>query len=298
MSDKNIMAKLKAFNKNFSKEKKRADELGGFSEIPDGKYLAKVSSCELKESNAGELHLVFVFEIMESAEDESLVGSKVSKWCSLEREDGPAYLMRDLKRFGIEIEDLTQLKEVADLIDSQKPELKITLKDNGKGQFTYIDSVISEIDAGEMTADEEEGDDDDEEEEGGADEVDDDADDDDSEQEEDEGDDEAEEEVSLEKGMTVNFTWKGKTLQGTIKEIIERDGIVKVSADGKLHPVGIDAISIPEAEEEEAEEVEEDDEPTEEEEAPTPKKAAPAKAKPAAKKVAGKTKPVAKKKGR
>ena len=150
--DPKMAAKLKNFNKNFAKEKKRADELGGFAEIPDGKYLAKVAACDIKNSNAGEMHLVFQFEIMESAEDESLVGAKASKWCNIEKEDGSAYLIRDLRRFGIELEDLTQLPEVAKMIDDQKPEVKISLKTGNAGQFTYIDQVISEMDAGDHAA--------------------------------------------------------------------------------------------------------------------------------------------------
>ena len=163
--DSKILAKLKNFNKNFAKQKKRADELGGFTEIPDGKYRAKVASCDLRNSNAGEAHLVFIFEITDSAEDDSLIGSKASKWCNIEKEDGIPYLIKDLRKFGVELEDLEQLPEIAELINNQKPELKISLKTGSSGQFSYIDQVTSEIDAGDHATTGEEDDSDEESEE-------------------------------------------------------------------------------------------------------------------------------------
>ncbi len=276
--DPKMKAKLDKFNKNFAKEKKRADELGGFAEIPDGKYLARVSSCDIKNSNAGEMHLVFQLEVLESAEDEALVGAKASKWCNIEKEDGSAYLIRDLRRFGIELEDLTQLPEVAKMIDEQKPEVKISLKTGNAGQFTYIDQVVSEMDAGDHAAAE---DAEDEDEDSGE-----------EEESEDDVDDEQEEGTSIEVGMKVTFIWKKEEMEGTVKEILEKENKVKVSSGGKVYPVALDAISLPEVEAEE--EVEQEEEAEEEEEEAPAKKPAAKKAVPV-KKAALAKKPAAKK---
>jgi len=255
--DASMKAKLAKFNKNFSKEKKRADELGGFAEIPDGKYLAKVTSCEIKNSNAGEMHLVFIFEITESAEDESLVGAKASKWCNVEREDGPAYLIRDLRKFGIDLDDLEQLPEVAKLIDDQKPEVKISLKTGNSGQFTYLDTVISEIDAGDkaMSDDNESDDDEDEDSE------------EEDEESEEEGEDEEEQEeddLELKVGVSVQFTSKkGEKVLGEITVVDEKKGTVDVkSGKTSFKGIAVDRLSIPEAEDQsdESEEEEEEDE--------------------------------------
>lgn len=267
MLDAKMKAKLKNFNKNFNKEKKRADELGGFAEIPDGKYRAKVSSCELKNSNAGELHLVFIFEIIESPEDESLVGSKASKWCNVEKEDGPAYLIRDLRKFGIELEDLEQLPEIAKLIDNQKPEIKLNMKTGNSGQFSYIDQVISELDAGDHATSEDSEDEDEESEE------DDDAAEAEETTEEEEAEEEAEEDVQLEVGTTVVFNSKsGEKIEGQITSIDEKGGTVSIKAGTRsFKGIAVDRLSLPETTEvnEEEEEVEE-----EEEEVKKPAKAA------------------------
>lgn len=278
MIDAKMKAKLKNFNKNFSKERKRADELGGFAEIPDGKYLAKVSGCEIKNSNAGEMHMVFMFEILESAEDESLVGAKASKWCNVEKEDGPAYLIRDLRRFGIELDDLEQLPEVAKILDDQKPEVKISLKTGNSGQFTYIDQVISEIDAGDHASSGEE--DGGEEEESAEDET---------------GEEEGSEDVDLEVGTKVSFTSKkGEEILGEITAVDEKAGTVDIKAGTRAFKgITVDRLSIPE--EESAEE--EGEEEGEEEEDPKPaKKAAVRKVAPVKKVAPAKSKAATKKK--
>lgn len=263
--DAKMKAKLKNFSKNFAKEKKRADELGGFTEIPDGKYLAKVTSCELKNSNAGEMHLVFIFEITESAEDDSLVGAKASKWCNVEKEDGPAYLIRDLRRFGIELEDLEQLPEIAKLIDDQKPEVKITLKTGNSGQFSYIDQVISELDAGNNAVskeqDEEEEDiEEDEDEESSE----------DSEDVEEAAEEESEENVQIEVGTVVSFTSKkGEEIVGEVIALNEKAGTVDIkSGTRSFKGITTDRLSLPEN----ASEVEVEEEEEEEEEKPVTKK--------------------------
>lgn len=266
--DPKMAAKLKNFNKNFAKEKKRADELGGFAENPDGKYLAKVTNCDIKNSNAGEMHFVFQFEILESAEDESLVGAKASKWANVEKEDGMAYLIRDLRKFGIELEDLTQLPEAAKMIDDQKPEVKISLKTGNAGQFTYIDTVISEMDAGDHTPNDEEEGDENEDEVG-------------DEGNESEETEETDEGTSVEIGMKVGFIWKKEKMEGIIKEILEKENKVKVSSGGKIYPVALDAISLPEVEVEEETEEEEEEVEEEEEQVPVIKKAPPKKVAPA-----------------
>ena len=282
--DNKMMEKLKKFNKNFAAQKSRADELGGFSEVPDGKYLCKVSDAQVKESNAGALHFVFQFEILESAEDESLVGVKVSKWAGIEGEDQIAYLIRDLRKFGIEMESIEDLGKIGDLLTKQQPELKVTLKSKDSGQFSYIDKVIGEVEAGDMGADEDSNDSDDDSAE------------DDSEEEESEEEKEATEtdDVALEVGMEVSFTWKGEDMTGKIKEILEDEEKLKISSGGKIYPVKLADVTLPEAEEtEEAEEEEE-----EEEEKPV-KKAAPKKVEPAKKAAPApkaKAKPVTKKK--
>ena len=283
--DNKMLERLKKFNKNFAASKSKAEELGGFGDNPpDGKYLSRVSECSLKESNAGALHFVFQFEILESAEDESIIGTKVSKWSGIESEDGMAYLIRDLRRFGLEAESAEDLGKIADLLNKEKPEVKITLKSKDSGQFCYIDKVISEIDAGDMAADEDSEDD----------------------SEEEEAEDESEEteggEVDIEIGTTVTFTSKkGDEVTGEVVAIDDKAGTVDIKAGTKsFKGITVDRLSVPEMEEtedsEEEEEESEDVEVEEKEEEKPSKKAAPKKVEPKKTAAKPKAKTVAKKK--
>lgn len=286
MSTKTFSSRLAKFNKKFKENKKRADELGGFGEYPDGKYKSRLISCELKESSAGNLNMVFVFEIKEAA-DESLVGAKVSKWCDIEREDGLSYLIRDLRRFGIEIEDATDIEKVAALLDEQKPEVKITLKTGNSGQFTYIDKVLEEIEAGDFATEDDEDEEEDEgEEDSGEEESEEDEEaEEEGEEEEAEEEEAASDEVSIDVGSMVKFTSKaGKELTGKVTKILEDEEKAKVAVDGKIFTVEADRLSVVEDEEEEEEGDEEEVEEVKEK--PKAKKSAPKKA--PAKKVTGK----------
>ena len=276
MGNSKFINKLKKFSKTARTAKKRAQEEGFGNQIDDGMYKAKITSCQMKESNAGELHMVFEFQIV-SGENK---GHKEQKWCKVESEDDQVWLGRDLARFGIELpDDLTQLVEIAEIINDSGAEVKIQLKTKDSGQFCYINRVLDEIDFGDAAeateedeededededdADDEEDADEDEDEEEDADEEeesedeeeedDEESEDEDEDEEAEEEEDEAEEEddeTELEVGMKVAFEGKSGSLKtGKIVKLLESQGKVKVKVGTKTFTVSAENLSLPEEEE-------------------------------------------------
>lgn len=296
-------SKLAKASKSFKTAKQRAKEEGGFPELPDGKYMSVLQSCELKDSAAGDSYLVMQFKIS----DGEFKGQVQSKWIRFESEDDQVWLIRDLERFGIQLEDLSELEEVAKLLNDSKAEVKISLKTKDSGQFMYVDKVMSEIDAGDFAAEESNDDDEGEEENDEEDEDEDPAiasdDSDDDEEESDDEEDEAEEDEEEEEesdeavkvGMEAAFEGKGgKEIKGKIIAILEETEEVKIKSGDKTYTVKAERLYIPEVDEVEEEEEEEE----ESDEAVKPAKKAVAKKKTAsapAKKAVVKKKTAAKK---
>lgn len=242
-----MLKKLKRFDKTFKTAKKRAHEEGfGGAELPDGKYKARLESCELSESqSSGRMQVCFAFVVTAGEQK----GEKVRKYQAVETEDDQVWLARDLKRFGIEAPESAQdLIDTVKLLDESKPELVISLKTKDSGQFCYIDKVTSEIEGGDE--DEEESEDDEEMEDS-----DEESKDETEEEEEEEGEEEENEDegVEVEVGMEVKFTSKtGKKLSGKVVKVIEDEESVKVKTlKGNFHTVKIEDVELPEAEDEE-----------------------------------------------
>jgi hypothetical protein len=248
----NFSNKLKKFEKTFKTAKKRAHEEGFGNELPDGKYKTMLESCTLAEAqSSGKLQVIFAFVITAG----ELKGEKVRKYACVETEDDQVWFARDLKRFGIEApETADDLEEVVKLLDGAKPELTISIKTKDSGQFTYIDKVHSDIEAGDLSKK----DSDDEEED---DKEDEDEDEEDIEAEENEDSEEKEDtDTAVEIGMEVVFkSESGKVRKGKVIKILEKEESVKVKTEkGNTYTVKLEDISIPEIEEddEEQEEVE------------------------------------------
>lgn len=243
-------SKLKKFDKAFKTAKTRAREEGGFgNEYPDGKYKARLESCTLGEAqSSGRLQVDMCFAITAG----EYKGERVHKYQSVETEDDMVWLNRDLKRFGLEgPESGDDLVEIVKLLDDSKPELIIALVTKDSGQFTYINKVTTEIEAGSFAAEEGE------------------------EPSEESTEEEAVEEESsdeISEGDEVTFTSGGEELVGKVLEVVEDKARVKTEG-GKVFRVALDKLvkveEDPALEEEAAEEEEavvEEEEPAAEDE--------------------------------
>lgn len=267
---------FKDIKKNWKKAMEKSGESTGFgSEVEDGRYLGKLVKAELGESQAGRTQITYRWEILEG----DYKGSTLSAYDGLVTEENLLWAIRRLQKFGYEMpEDIdekgTELKDLLKELEKSGVICRVRVKTNGEFQNVYLDKVMG----GEVETDDE----DSEQEEVSADEAEDEDVEADEPEEEEQEEEEAEEEeaeeeeveeeastVELKKGMNVVATIKGKKVPGTVLDILEDEGKVKVrtTADKKVYLVSGENI---EAETETPEEPE--DEPEVEEVAPKKKK--------------------------
>jgi hypothetical protein len=253
--EKNVFKKhAKLMGSIWDKAKKKADsgQIGDIFE--DGRYKMGVTDATTGESKKGDFMLTLSLAFLE--------GEYVGKTKKIYRvitpdkaEDNLARILLDINRLGYEVEDFEQIESACEEIRKARPVVRVTLKTrpNSDYQDGYIEKTLTGEEAentpGEEAAPEE-------------------------------SVPAQEAEATLEVGMTVVFEYKGKELQGEVKEILEDDGKVKVKAEKMVYTVAVDKLSLPAdaapAEEAAPEEVPE--EPQEEPEAePEPEEKKPAK---------------------
>lgn len=266
MTDKQWKARM-AKVKDWEGAKKAADQQGG--SLPDGRYRAKFNSAELSESQSSGREQINCF--LEVTEEGDYQGQTFGIFPGLDEEKSLPWTIAALRRLGYKIEEPEDIVDVVKSLNDDLPEVMVRVK-NG---FTNLDGLF-QAKGEDQIGDEDEAPIEEEEE---------------VVEEEQVEEESSEEEAHVEVGSTVEFDWKGETLTGTIKEILEEEGKLKVSANGKVYPVKAENATLvtPEEAPEDEEEVVED----EPEEDPEPKQKVKRKeTKPVAKKV---TKPAAKK---
>lgn len=254
--------RLKKAGKTFKTAKQRAKEEGNFgAELPDGRYLTELESCELCEAQSdGHLQVAMIYKVIEGESK----GETIRKYLAVEGEDNQVWLHRELLRFGIQLDSLEELEKVVAILNKSKAEVKMVLKTKDSGQFSYVNKVTSEIDTGDFATDgeDQEEQEEEDEEEGDESELTSDKSNDVEESEEEETD---EDEGTIEVGMTVGFESKaGGEVVGEVKEILEKTEEVKVKTTaGKVFTIKAERLYVPEdsSQEEEEEEAEEEEVP-------------------------------------
>lgn len=273
MATATLKKKLALAKKKFKEAKNRADEMGTGFEVPDGRYRTRLIEARGPEESqgSGRLQFVMVFEILDGEyKGEKLYryqGLEPGKNSSQDYEDVLAFAIRDIARFGYELEDVEDIEDVLAEIDKEKPEVVIKAVTKNDFQNYNIVTVEEADDAGEdeeeeeeeeedgedVESDEEDGDaedeeseeeeDDDEGEEEEEEEVDedpeeepeDDEEEDDEEEEPEDDEEEDEDTIELEEGSVVAFEVKGKKLHGEIVEILDDDKVKVKASNGKTY---------------------------------------------------------------
>jgi FKBP-type peptidyl-prolyl cis-trans isomerase 2 len=147
-------------NKRWKAEAERAkEEGGGFTEVDDGRYIARLTSGELADSAAsGRPMMPLGFTILEGDN----TGDKVTHFRMLDGDEGLKWAGKDLMVFGIDPEDviwdpkkakedmyiLNVLKELV----KEKPVVKIRLKTKGDFQNVMIEGLIEDYEGGDDDA--------------------------------------------------------------------------------------------------------------------------------------------------
>lgn len=232
--------RLKKSNKAWTGAKEKAKEQKGFSEVEDGRYVARLVNVKVAESNAGRLQAVFAFKIQEGDSE----GQEKLDFMGLESEQNLEYFARRLSQLGYEMpDDLTEIGDIFEDINKSKPLCKIRIKTKGEFQNVYLDKVFGDDEEPEG----EEAEDDD----GGApaaEEAEEEA-----EAETEEEAEEAEEEEETEEDqveLTVGAKVSAETTKGErtgeVLEIFEKEGQARIKMDdnGKVLKIGIDKLTI------------------------------------------------------
>jgi len=257
--DPKLKKKLDAAKKLWKAAKTEAESsLGGFTDIPDGRYLARLMKTEVTESkSSGRLQVAWSYKVVEGDFENEM---KIS-FDGIETAQNLAFLARAMKRFGFTSlpDDLDEVIALLEELSKRKPLCRITLKTRGEFQNVYVDKVFDPDDESEALADAEATEDEESEEE--EEESEEEEEEEESEKEEEE-EEEEEEPVELSVGMSVSFETKGGRVSGTVVEILSKDDKVRVkTADGKILRVPIDGLEYDEPEESEDEEEDVPEEP-------------------------------------
>jgi hypothetical protein len=215
---------LKANKGGFAEAAAAAASAPDYDRLPDGRYMARLSSAEVTESAAGDPMVAWAYVV--SAPEEQ-AGQIIRKYDGLIYEKSFFYLSKELRRYGIDPTgiELPQVPEIlADLADA-KPmcvlQLKTKPNKNDPEGEPYQNVWLNRV--------KEDGDEIEEEAEAETEEAEEAA------EEEEEAPAEVEEETpgmrTLEVGMEVEYPWEGnpETL-GTVREIDEENGKAKVAS--------------------------------------------------------------------
>ena len=144
MSPKSFERTKSNISKLWSKAKETVKEKPLFSEIPDGTYIAVLTNAEIRESDRGWLHTAFEWTVVQDCEQ---AGETVFARSGLDREQSLEFLIQDLIRLGVEVDDV-EINDIWDLEDvlrelaKARPAARIRLKTKDEYQNVYINKLV------------------------------------------------------------------------------------------------------------------------------------------------------------
>jgi hypothetical protein len=112
------------------------------SELEDGRYIARITDCEIQESmSSGRLQVMWEHTVVEGPDTNATIRS----YDGIETEDGLFYLQRRIARLGKQVpENPSDLENVITQLAKEKPIVRIRVKTKGDYQNVYLDKLIGE----------------------------------------------------------------------------------------------------------------------------------------------------------
>ncbi len=256
---------LKEMQDKWAEQSSAAKQQGDFENVPDGRYIAILSSAELTESKSSSRPmLAWGWTILEG----DLEGEVIRSYRMLDYDNSFFWLAKELSTLGIDPEavNIAKLEATLDELVESKIVARLKLQTKNEFQNVYVDRVLHDYyedddepvapprrtrpepveeeavapkakakpgkakPAPEPEPVEDEEEDEEEEVEDAEPFV--------------ETDAEDEEEVELQVGMKVEFIRQGKELEGTVTKIDEENGSATVKVGNKSYPVAFDVLSI------------------------------------------------------
>jgi hypothetical protein len=240
--DNALKNKLKRAQDNWQGAREKAKESSGFTEVPDGRYLAHLTNAQIGESrSSGRLQIQWTWTISDGEFEKD---TKLD-FDGLETEDNLVFLGRKLARFGYELpEDITEISDILDELIEKQPLARIRLKTKGEFQNVYVDKLMQSVPTDDEDSDNEsmssEDEDLEEADDGAGDEVNDEQEEESDTESDDEGDGD-EEQVEI--GMRVVATTRKGEEPGEIIEIMESEGKCRVKLDtGRTIRIAVDKL--------------------------------------------------------
>lgn len=137
MSEKDLMGDLSELSKSWEEAE---DTGGGFFELPEGEYEVIISDIEIGYSKNDRLQIVYSLTIIEGEYKNKIV----KKFAGLDDPDRLGFVKGDLKRLGIECDNLEDLPEV---LDNQAKGLTVLIacKKTTKGEITYTNIYFNKV---------------------------------------------------------------------------------------------------------------------------------------------------------
>ncbi len=242
MADKNILKQLGGLKGMWKKARERANEGGSWENLPDGKYIAQLSTAELGNSEKGRFQCKMEYVVKEGEQ----AGQSIYKYMGLDKEESLDWMAKELVRLGVDATQLEaeELPAALEGLVKSKPTVRLKLRTKGEYQNCYIEKLVDsdETDGGDSEAAGEAGE---------------------AADENQDAVEAAEAGEPVEGETEVTFTIKGKEGQSVILKIDEAKGYM-VELDGKKYWVKAEACTVVEAASDEAEEVVEEAEEVEE----------------------------------
>jgi ribosomal protein L12E/L44/L45/RPP1/RPP2 len=121
-----------------------------FEDLPDGRYVSKITKAYLHESESGKMFAVFSFTVIEGEEK----GEVITDWNNLDHDVGLRIFCEKVKRLGSDLpDDPTEIENVLKEIAGDRPTVRLRLKtrktDKGEFQGKNIERVLEDYDAEE-----------------------------------------------------------------------------------------------------------------------------------------------------
>lgn len=144
MAKANYIALLKAAQKVYSKAPTAGDMNTGNPDVPDGRYLAKLTAIKL-DTEGGKVVSIWDYTI----EDGDCEGQVISNRYRFASPDNVSYFKRDLLKFGMEPEQIEGLDLAEDLpalqenLVAAEPSCRITVRTKDDFQNIFLNKVES-----------------------------------------------------------------------------------------------------------------------------------------------------------
>lgn len=145
--DAALKAKLNSMKTAWKAAKEDPKSQGsGYVTVPDGRYIAVLTAAVVAPSQAGNLQIKWSYTIDEGEQ----AGNTTYKYDNLERAEGMPYIIRDLRRLGIDTDglDVTEIPDAVEKLADMRPKVKLRLtttksKTGGDDfQNCYIDELL------------------------------------------------------------------------------------------------------------------------------------------------------------